>query len=366
VSTELKPGDRIGGRYRLVEPLGEGGAGVVWRAINEATSRPFALKVMRREATRDPMAVQRFMQEARAAGSLRHPGIVEVYDVGNVDRGHPFLVMELLEGESLSARLARASKLDPQETARIVAAVARALAHAHEAGIVHRDLKPENVFLVGSATPKVLDFGVSKLVDPSLDPVVTTTGAVLGSPGYMSPEQARGDRDVDARADVWALGVLLHRCLSGALPFEARTHASLLDAIEAVDPPAIEGTPPRMAALVRRCLSRDRSMRPASALEVATELEAIARRICRRPIFFIGVAVCALAVLVAVLTTRRPPEPTPSPETTTSIPTISSSAPAASVAPPAAPTPTTPPASAPQGAPKKPFKKPDKPRQPGF
>ncbi len=261
--------------------------GSVWSAHNEMTERKFALKVMNREAALDPSAVQRFLQEARAAGSLRHPAIVEVYDVGYHDWGRrgsptlPYLVMELLEGETLEQRLARTTLLPPAEVVHVVHAIASGLSVAHDAGIVHRDLKPANLFFHGPAqTPKVLDFGISKLLGVGAsDGVLTVTGLVLGSPPYMSPEQAGGKLDVDARSDVWALGVIAYRALSGALPFAAPNYNALMLEIIHTQPTPIQtlcaGLDAKFAAIVMSCLAKDRQQRPATAGELARLLDAL-------------------------------------------------------------------------------------------
>ncbi len=252
--------------------------GAVWSARNELTDREFALKLML-PGKRDERRVRRFLQEAKAAGRLRHRSIVDVYDLGRLDDDTPYLVMELLEGEPLDALLSRVGKLPLGTALRIVADVAHALSVAHEQGIVHRDLKPANLFLhrdlEAVIVPKVLDFGVSKLLDGSFDAVETTIGTVLGSPAYMSPEQTRGEPDIDARADVWALGVILHKCITGRHPFRAPTYTSLLAAIQEDPAPEIRDVSPALSSLVLRCLEKPREDRVRSARELALSLEAI-------------------------------------------------------------------------------------------
>jgi serine/threonine-protein kinase len=287
---DLEPGTRVAGRYRLLELVGAGAMGSVWAALNETTEREFALKIMNPQAALDPTAVQRFLQEARAAGSLHHPGIVEVYDVGHHVVGGrggqrlPFLVMELLQGETLESRLAREGQLAPSDVLSLLIEVARGLAAAHEAGIVHRDLKPANLFLHrqprGSAV-KILDFGISKLLGlGASDGVLTVAGVVLGSPPYMSPEQAGGKLDVDARTDVWALGVIAYRALSGRLPFAAPNYNALMLEIIGRDPEPIARMRPeldaRFARIIEQCLRKEREQRPRDARALLQLLETLA------------------------------------------------------------------------------------------
>jgi len=261
--------------------------GVVWAARNEATDRDFALKVMLPEATRSPAAVQRFFQEARSSGRLRHRGIIEVYDLGHIDppsphAGSPYIVMELLEGAPLDTILRRVKFLPWHTAVRITADVARALDAAHAQGILHRDLKPANLFLHrgidGQIVVKILDFGVSKLVGPEVDHGVTTTGAVIGSPGYMSPEQTAGRSDIDARTDIWSLGVILYRMLSGTLPFKAANYnATMVSILEATPVPLrdlVPELPADVEELVESCLCKRREERWASARALADACEA--------------------------------------------------------------------------------------------
>jgi len=261
----------------------------VWAATNVLTHRDFAVKFILPALATHAEAVERFFQEAKAAGRVRHPSIVDVFDVGHGPDGQPFLVMELLAGESLESRLLREGRLDVLTTCVLLSQIARALDLAHRAGVVHRDLSTANVFLSTDSQgseplPKILDFGVSKILTPGLEGRVRTgNGAVLGSPAYMSPEQARGAADVDGRTDVWTLGVLMYECLSGRPPFRASNYNALMLAIVSVPHEPLCQRVPRLEAdltkLVESCLVKDREARTQAALDVAEGLEQIARRL---------------------------------------------------------------------------------------
>ncbi|MFI5299159.1 MAG: serine/threonine-protein kinase, partial [Polyangiales bacterium] len=282
-ATDFQTGDLLCGRYRLQRRLGAGAMGVVWSARNEATDRDFALKLMLPCSTSHASRFQRFVQEAKACGRLRHRNVVEVYDLGRVEAsierpddpraGQPYLVMELLEGESLEDFCDRLGPLPVGTALRILGDVAAGLEAAHRAGVLHRDLKPANVFLHrnsdGSTTPKILDFGVSKLTRPTSDEVITAANMIVGSPAYMSPEQTMGVGEVDARSDVWSLGVMLYFVLSGRLPFDAIAHRELLMQIVTTRPPPIETLvrelPDDVAKIVARCLEPEKAHRYASS-----------------------------------------------------------------------------------------------------
>ena len=227
----VKAGDVLGGRYRLLSPIGEGGMGAVWRARQIELDADVAIKVLHAKTAQHPGAISRFKREAKASATLRSPHVVQVVDYG-VDEttGTAFIAMELLEGESLAARLARQRTLGPDETARWITHAARALTRAHAAGVVHRDLKPANIFIVRNEDEelaKVVDFGIAKLVGQEHGETATVTGALLGTPHYMSPEQIDSSRVVDFRADLWSLSVIACECLTGRRPFEGDTLASL-------------------------------------------------------------------------------------------------------------------------------------------
>jgi serine/threonine protein kinase len=224
-------------RYRLVRLLGSGGCGSVWQAEHLALHSPVAIKLLDPAALDAGDTLQRFLREARAAAALRSQHVVQILDYG-VDSGMPFIVMELLDGESLEQRLARRGQLDFVATERVLRHTARAVARAHEAGIIHRDLKPGNVFIVPNDEDeviKVLDFGVAKttssVLGRSVAHAMTPAGALLGTPHYMSPEQVEGSAALDHRTDLWAMGVMTYECLLGRLPFDAGSFASLLQAI---------------------------------------------------------------------------------------------------------------------------------------
>jgi serine/threonine protein kinase len=229
----------LAGKYRLVDELGRGGMGSVWRADHVELRSVVAVKLIDPSLAQSAEGRSRFLREARAAGALRSNHVVQVYDYG-VDEGIPFLVMELLEGESLAARLERKGRLTLAELQPVVRQVGRALAKAHAAGIVHRDLKPENIFICtegDSELVKVLDFGIAKVESNIAVSVQTQTGLVLGTPYYMSPEQAEGRRALDSRSDLWSLGVITYECLLGQRPFDGENLAQLILAICAEDPP---------------------------------------------------------------------------------------------------------------------------------
>ena len=224
----------VAGKYRLTRLLGRGGMGAVWEGTHTSLGTRVAVKSIDAEYAESPEARSRFENEARAAARLRSKHVVEVYDHGVSEDGRPFIVMEFLQGEPLDKRLDRLGRLPAKETAQIVMQICRALAKAHAANIVHRDLKPENVFLVWDDEEhidvvKVVDFGIAKFNDTSMSSSsATRTGSVLGTPHYMSPEQARGLRSVDARSDLWSVAVIAYRCIVGALPFEGEAVGDLL------------------------------------------------------------------------------------------------------------------------------------------
>ena len=221
---QLSPGTVLADKYRLESVLGEGGMGTVYRAEHLALKAPVAVKVIDRKIEEGDVTLSRFMREAQSAAALRSAHVVQILDYGT-DHGRPFMVMELLEGEPLADRLKRVGRLSPEETYQIILHVAKAVSKAHEAEIVHRDLKPDNIFLVhneGDELAKVLDFGVAKVEATALDGAGhTRTGSLLGTPYYMSPEQAQGNKDVDGRSDLWALGVIAFECLTGVRPFSS-------------------------------------------------------------------------------------------------------------------------------------------------
>ena len=281
-TASLTPGEMVAGRFRLEKPLGEGGMGVVWQAVHSVTRKPVALKFLKREAREGPdgtRAVQRFLREARASCAVRHPNVVEVHDVLELDDGAPVMVMDLLTGETLAQRLARTGNLPLVDAARILGQVASAVGCAHALGIVHRDLKPENVFLAethAGEEVKVLDFGIAKLTATEGDAMhtgaTTGTGAILGTPYYMAPEQLFGEKDIDRRVDVWAMGIILYECLAGERPTQASNVGQIFKLITSDGLVPLSRKKPDLPApvldLVRRMLSRDRAARPSDVREL--------------------------------------------------------------------------------------------------
>ncbi|WP_437810235.1 serine/threonine-protein kinase [Sorangium sp. So ce1078] len=283
----MNPGDLIQSRYRLVKLLGRGASGSVWAAKNELIDRDVALKVMRPEVAEDAVALQRFFNEAKASGRVRSPSIVEILDLGQAEDGSPFLVFELLVGEGLDEWLRREHTIEPETLVEIFIGLARALDMAHQQGIIHRDLKPANIYVhrnhLGELVGKILDFGISKVLEKDHNFALTHTGCVVGSPAYMSPEQAAGREDLDGRADLWSLGVVMYEALTGTLPHLAPNYNALMVRILSKDcDPIAErrpGLPPRLCRIVDACLRRERDERIASAGALAKELEAVVREL---------------------------------------------------------------------------------------
>ncbi|MDQ2646464.1 MAG: serine/threonine protein kinase, partial [Myxococcota bacterium] len=269
----------LAGRYRLERRLEAGGMGTIWRAEHLVLQAPVAVKLIDRQAMPDEDTVDRFLREAKSAAALRSPHVVQILDYG-MDEGSPFIVMELLEGENLAQRLRRIGRLQPAETAKIATQVGRAMTRAHEAGIVHRDLKPENVFLVHNADEeiaKVLDFGVAKVDSGGLvvEGARTRTGSILGTPYYMSPEQAQGNKTVDARSDLWSLGVIVFECLTGRRPFHSDGLGDLVLQICVRDitvPSTVAEVPPGFDAWFARAVERDPDKRFQTAREMTDAL----------------------------------------------------------------------------------------------
>jgi serine/threonine-protein kinase len=279
-------GELIGGKYRIVRFLATGGMGVVYEAQHEVVKRRFAVKLLRADLAERRDILARFQREAEAAGALESENVAAAIDFGIARDGTPYIVMEYLMGESLAALLAREGQLPVERAADLVAQACRGMHVAHGAGIVHRDLKPQNLFVCrredGTDLLKVLDFGVAKL--QALDELnaATRTGTVMGTASYMSPEQARGDKVIDQRADVYALGAILYELVSGKMPHPGDSHNAILHHISTQPAVPLEsvrsGLPTSLLALVGGALASQPEQRPTSAESFGQALASLGRR----------------------------------------------------------------------------------------
>jgi len=286
VRGKYRAGAVIAQRYRLDAQLGAGGMGEVWAATHTVTGRRVALKFLHAELSEHEQLRRRFLTEARVATELEHDHVVPVTDVFELDDETPVIVMDLCRGEPMSRLIKRRAPLEAAEMLAIAVPVAEVLSVAHDHSVVHRDLKPDNVFLVRGKNdvlvPMVLDFGIAKLRDQK-DAIVTATGVTLGTPCYMAPEQAFAAPDLDARVDIWALGVVCYEALAGARPIEATSIGEYLRRVtqEAITPLSVVApdAPAPLVALVMRMLERERDRRPEHMTEVVQALAAIQRDI---------------------------------------------------------------------------------------
>jgi hypothetical protein len=264
----------IAERFRLNRQLGQGGMGSVWHATHLALDIPCAVKFIEGEIAQLPEAQSRFEREAKAAAQLRSPHVVQILDHG-VWLGTPYIAMELLDGEDFGKRLQRLGRMPPRDVLRIVAQVCRALTKAHSVGIVHRDLKPDNIFLVPDddrEIAKVLDFGIAKATGSGIDGSNTKTGAMLGTPYYMSPEQAQGIKAVDHRSDLWSLAVIVFQAITGKLPFESEALGDLLVRIIVAPVPMPSSYAPDLPPTFDRWWERASQRDPGARFQSAREL----------------------------------------------------------------------------------------------
>lgn len=270
------PGETLAGKYRVERILGRGGMGIVVAARHLELDERVAIKFLLRKD--DPAAVERFIREARAAAKVKSEHVCRVYDVSRLETGEPYLVMEYLDGVDLADRLRVEGRVAIANVARWMIEICAALAEAHALGIVHRDIKPANVFLAKrsdeTSTVKVLDFGISKL--PTAEGAMTSTAAVIGTPLYMSPEQIASARDVDARTDIWSLGVIMYELVSGKPPFAGDSLIQLSVKIREAELPPLESGDARFDEVVAKCLKKDPAARWSTVGELAAELAPIA------------------------------------------------------------------------------------------
>jgi serine/threonine-protein kinase len=280
--SSLSPGQLVTSNVQLVQKLGEGGMGAVWVADHLTLHTRVAVKFMSQQLAMDGAANARFSREAAAAAQIKSPHVVQSYDHGVTAEGTSFIVMELLEGEDLGERIKGQGPLSMRDTGEILSQCCKALARAHALGIVHRDIKPDNIFLVNTEEDifvKILDFGIAKISDPAAGFQMTSTGAMMGTPYYMSPEQFVNSKAVDGRADLWSLAVVVYHCLTGRVPFDGDTFPALCIAVDKGEfPPATQvmpALPPQLDAWFAKALSRNPADRFASARDLAESFHAL-------------------------------------------------------------------------------------------
>lgn len=313
----LSPGDILAGKYSVERVLGKGGMGYVVAAVHTQLDQRVAVKFLSPDLCESREAVARFLREARAAVRIRSEHVARVIDVGTLDNGAPFMVMEFLEGHDLARELELRDRLTIAEAIEFVLQASEAVAEAHALGIVHRDLKPANLFLTrradGSPLVKVLDFGISKAILPEGDtsdpaPSLTATQGLIGSPHYMSPEQVRKPKSVDGRTDIWALGIILHELMGGSPPFTSDTPMSVLAAVVSDPPPSLREIRPEvpegLQAVILRCLEKDVSRRFQTVADVALALKPYAPSSC----------LASISRITGIVRASHPSRTTPSSE----------------------------------------------------
>lgn len=267
-------------RYQVVGVIGQGGMGTVYEAKHLAIGRMVALKVLKPENAQKPDAIARLRHEARIVSQLGHPNICEVFDIGQLGDGTPYLVMERLRGKTLAERIQEGEPINVTELVEVMIQVLAGLETAHKKNVIHRDMKPDNIFLAERASgivAKILDFGISKATVPDEQAHhLTRTGMVMGTPYYMAPEQAMGERALDGRVDVWGVGICMFEALTGQRPFVAKNYNALLVQILTVPTPSIAAiradVPPALATVIERTLEKRRDQRYQSARELADAL----------------------------------------------------------------------------------------------
>jgi serine/threonine-protein kinase len=282
----VKEGDTLAGKYRIDKVLGTGGMGVVVAAHHIQLDEKVAIKFLLPQALASTETVARFAREARAAVKIKSEHVARVTDVGTLESGAPFMVMEYLQGSDLSDWIQQRGALPIEQAAEFVLQACEAVAEAHALGIVHRDLKPSNLFVTrrpdGTSTVKVLDFGISKTSSDAASMGMTATSSVMGSPLYMSPEQMQSSKDVDARSDIWAIGIILYELLTGDSPFQADTMPKLVLGIMSSAPPPLRNkrpdAPKGLEQVILKCLEKDRGKRFQSVAEFAQALYEFAPR----------------------------------------------------------------------------------------
>ena len=282
---DLQVGEMVG-EYRVEAKIGEGGFGKVYRGVHPVIGKRAAIKVLNREYSSNPSVVSRFVSEARAVNQIRHRNIIDIFAFGTLDGGLQYFIMELLDGLTMDAYLEQNGRMTPEQAVPVLMGLARALDAAHASGIAHRDLKPENVFLSfddeGTCFPKLLDFGIAKLMGDTTVGHKTRTGAAMGTPLYMSPEQCRG-QGVDHRTDIYSFGVMTHEVLTGALPFDGQSMMDLMLKHTSAPPPPMStvcpDVPAELDGPVLHMLAKEPGERPQSLVQAVTQLAEAARAV---------------------------------------------------------------------------------------